>query len=352
MLLHSTWFGTFLLEEGKVVRSTLFAKDADVLARKMLLMEDRKILDEEMNLVEGLDEFFVTERRLEALGGVFAEEPPAFLKAEDFGFDTALLREAMIVLGKLRMKRAFQPVDHIIQGVRTLDDITHTSNRLMERLRDWYSLHFPELARMVDPARYLDLVAEHGRREDMPVEFADSVGADLDVSDLKAVQDLARLAADVQLRRSSLEDYLEEKMAEVAPNVSDLAGPIIGARLLSIAGGLEELAKMPASTIQLLGAEKALFRHLRKGTKPPKHGILFQHPWVHKAPYWQRGVIARALAAKLAIAARADAYTKRHLAADLRAEMETAIEEVKRTHERPPQRPRRRPSKRRGRGRR
>ncbi len=321
-----------------MVKSTLFPKDPQILARNMMSTEDRKVLKEERRLVAGLEDFLVTERRLESLGGAFTPESPPFLKAEDFGFGSDLLRETMIALGKLRMRRAVHPSDHIIQAVRSLDDLTHWANILTERLRDWYSLHFPELARMVEPKEFLEMVAEYGRREEMPVESAESVGGDMDEEDVRAVRGLADQIRDVHRRRSSLEAYIEGKMESLAPNVAHLAGPIIGARLLSLAGGRGELARMPASTIQLLGAEKALFRHLRKGTKPPKHGVLFQHPWVHKAPYWQRGAIARGLAAKIAIAARADAYTGRFVGDDLRSEVEAMIKEVRKTRERPPER--------------
>ncbi len=321
----------------------------DDIARRMLSMDEGKVLDEERNMVEGLDEFFVTEGRLEKIGGVHTEVSPPFLKPEDYGFDVAVLREAMIALGKLQLKRAVQPPDHIIQAVRTLDDLNRATNLVLERLRDWYSLHFPELPRMVDADEFLELVAKHGRRERMPVDSRDSVGADLDSEDLEAIQELARLARDLNGQRSSLNGYLEVKMESLAPNIAYLAGPILGARLIAHAGGLEELAKFPASTIQLLGAEKALFRHLRKGTRPPKHGVLLQHPWVHKAPYWQRGAIARGLAGKLAIAARADAYSKRFVAGKLKEEVESLVLKVAETHPSPPKkrpRPRRRKARR------
>jgi nucleolar protein 56 len=350
VLLTTTWFGTFLLEDSEVVNSVLFPKEPEALAKRMLLVEDGKVLAEERRLAEGLDDFFVTERRLESIGGTFTSEPPPFMKPEEFGFDTALLREAMIALGKVRVKRAVQPSDHIIQAVRSLDDLTHMANLMMERLRDWYSLHFPELARLVEQQRFVDLVAEYGRREEMPLEGVESLGADLEPEDLRAIRGLAGLVRGLQRERSGLESYLEEKMRQLAPSIAHLVGPIIGARLISLAGGLEELARMPSSTIQLLGAEKALFRHLRKGTRPPKHGVLFQHPWVHGAPYWQRGAIARGLAGKLAIAARADAYTKRFVGEELRAQVEALMEEIRRTHEKPPEKPRRqRRSRRRGR---
>jgi nucleolar protein 56 len=97
-------------------------------------------------------------------------------------------------------------------------------------------------------------------------------------------------------------------METVAPNVKELLTAAVGARIISKAGSLARLATLPASTIQILGAEKALFRALKTGARPPKHGLLFQHPLIHSAPKWQRGKIARAVASKVAIAARIDYY--------------------------------------------
>lgn len=329
------------MEDGKVAKSALYPKEPDALASRMLRVEEGKVLREERQIVAGLEEFLVTEGRLEKLGGTRTATPPPFLEPAQFGFDVHLLREAMIVLGKRRMRRAVQPVDHVVQAVRALDDLTHARDLLMERLRDWYGLHFPELPRMVEAAEFPTLVAERGHRDEMPVEAHESVGGEIDPRDLETVRGLAGVLRDLHGERAVLERHLEGRMKELAPNVAHLAGPLVGARLISLAGGLEELARMPASTIQLLGAEKALFRHLKKGTKPPKHGVLFQHPWVHAAPRWQRGPIARALAGKLAIAARADAYTGRFLGEDLKEEVATAVEEINRTHPKPVRGPRR-----------
>jgi len=105
-----------------------------------------------------------------------------------------------------------------------------------------------------------------------------------------------------------LTTHLEQEMDTVAPNTKEILGATIGARMIAKVGSLERLAMLPASTIQVIGAEKALFRALKTGSRPPKHGIIFQHPLVHSAPKWQRGKIARAIAAKVVIAARIDAY--------------------------------------------
>ena len=110
--------------------------------------------------------------------------------------------------------------------------------------------------------------------------------------------------------KAKLDSYIEAEMLKFAPNTAKVAGAILGAKLIQMAGSLEKLAKLPASTIQVLGAEKALFRHLRKGTKPPKHGVILQHQLMKKVNPKNRGKVARTLAAKIAIAAKVDFYSK------------------------------------------
>ena len=245
------------------------------------------------------------------------------------------------------------------QAIRAIDDIDRTINLFIARLREWYSLHFPELNDLVkDHELYAKIVAELGSRDaiteealvelgfnrDRAREIAkaarESIGADLSDFDINAVQTLARIITDLYKLRRQLAGYIEAVMKEVAPNITALVGPLLGARLISLAGGLEKLARMPASTIQVLGAEKALFRALRTGGKPPKHGIIFQYPDIHRSPRWQRGKIARALAAKLAIAAKVDAFTGRFIGDKLREELRRRIEEIKRIYAKPPKRKR------------
>jgi len=115
-----------------------------------------------------------------------------------------------------------------------------------------------------------------------------------------------------------------------------LVGSLVGARLISLAGSLKELARKPSSTVQVFGAEKALFRSLKTGADPPKHGIIFRVSEIHTAPYWQRGKIARALAGKLSIAARIDAYSDRNIGISLREDFLKRVEEIKKQNPNPP----------------
>jgi len=134
------------------------------------------------------------------------------------------------------------------------------------------------------------------------------VGGDISDENLAIVQTLAKQILELFDLRKNLEEHVATQMKKIAPNFTVILGPAVGARILARAGSLKRLTEMPASTIQVLGAEKALFRSLKTGSQPPKHGLLFQHALVHTAPRWQRGKIARAIAAKAAIASRVDVY--------------------------------------------
>ncbi len=303
----------------------------------------------------------------------FAEDKESFYK---------WLFELELEYTRRKLRVAAQKRDMLAaQAIRAIDDIDKTVNLFVSRLREWYSLHFPELNDLVrEHEDYVKLVAELGHRDNMTKEnlmklgfseakaeriaqaARDSIGADLSEFDIDAIKSLAMIANNMYKLRRQLTEYIESVMKEVAPNITALVGPLLGARLISLAGGLDRLARMPASTIQVLGAEKALFRALRTGGKPPKHGIIFQYPDIHKSPRWQRGKIARALAAKLAIAAKVDAFTGRYIGDKLREDLRRRIEEIKRIYAKPPARkqearkpapPRRRPRRedRRGRGR-
>lgn len=215
---------------------------------------------------------------------------------------------------------------HIIQAVNSLDEIDRVANALSSRIKEWYGLHFPELENIVDSIEGYARIVLAGRREVLTAEsFSDagfpsektgmmliaasnSRGGGITDDSLGKVQSMARqLISSYELRRS-LEALIEKEMANIAPNLAAILGTALSARMLARIGSIKRMAAMPASTIQVLGAERALFRSLKTGSEPPKHGLIFQHPMVHAAPRWQRGKIARAIAAKAAIAARVDVY--------------------------------------------
>jgi len=335
-----------------------FVVEADYL-KKALLQKDpslKVVVEEETpageKVRENLDEMLVAQK--------------AF-KSVDEWYDYQ--QQLMLEMSKLRIQESVAKRDlHAVQAIRTVDDLDRIINILMARLREWFSLHFPELDKLVDDHRiYAKLVANLGHRSEFTEEklkeivrsaekakeiakkAEESIGAEITEDDINSLKSLAKHILNLYELRDTLEKHTKSIVSLIAPNTSALIGPILTARLLSLAGGLEKLARLPASTIQVLGAEKALFRALRTGTKPPKHGVIFQHPLVHRSPRWQRGKIARALAGKIAIAARIDAFRGDYAGEELKRKLEERIKEIKTLYaERPARkRPEARPPKRR-----
>ncbi len=248
-----------------------------------------------------------------------------FAKSKDEA--KSFLRDFAIRFSELKVREASTRRDlHIIQAINALDEHDKYINILSERIREWYGLHFPELASVIENINtYCDIVLI-GDRKDITTEVLNNLG--LDEKKISKIIDLSlnskggeitsdninilrSLAKDLKMlikARETISNYIEKEMESIAPNIKELVGANIGARLIAKVNGLDKLASLPASTIQVLGAEKALFRALKSKAKPPKHGIIFQHALIHSAPKWQRGKIARALASNLALAARLDYY--------------------------------------------
>jgi nucleolar protein 56 len=253
------------------------------------------------------------------------------------------------------------------QMIRALDDIDRSINVFSGRIREWYGFHFPELDKMVDSHEvYAKLILRMGRRSDWSLEALrgmgipdgeaerlvgaalNSIGGEISDEDLDTLQSFCRATITLFETRGVIALSLERAMTEAAPNLASIIGPTIAARLISLAGGIDNLAKMPASTIQVLGAEKALFRALKTGSRPPKHGVIFQYAPLHQSPRWQRGKIARTLAAKIAIAARLDAYEGEFRGEELREDLERRIAEIRARYKSPPKRERRHGRRRKG----
>lgn len=267
------------------------------------------------------------------------------------------LREFALSLSSVRVAEISGTQDlHIIQAVNSLDETEQMANALFGRLREWYGLHFPELENMVDGMGGYCRVALAGRRDNMdkatfikagfPDAKADilglvaktSRGGDISDESIAIILGMAQQVLNLYDMRQDLEAHLDTQMREAAPNLSAVLGTGVGARLLARAGSLRRLSVMAASTIQVLGAEKALFRAIKTGSRPPKHGIIFQHALVHRAPRWQRGKIARAVASKAVIAARMDAHEPT-LNKMLLEKLNVRVEEIASKYPEPPPRP-------------
>ncbi|AMD18227.1 ATP-binding protein [Methanobrevibacter sp. YE315] len=206
---------------------------------------------------------------------------------------------------------------HLIQAINSIDEIDESISKLIERIREWYALYFPEMEIIKNNETYIKLVSQNKTKEKIieakpdafPSEIID-IDEDINPVDLEIMNNYANSIYELQKSRKNLENYIDKKMESIAPNLRLLIGPTLGAKLISHAGGLKRLAMYPSSTIQIMGAEKALFRHLKSGDRPPKYGLIYQHPQVRGAKWWNRGKIARMLAGRISLAVRRDVFTK------------------------------------------
>lgn len=292
-----TWFATFTLDGDRIIDVELFNTDIDSIVKR--LMEEPLLL---RGNVAGKD------IRDLALEYGFARSNEEYDR---------LLHELNIELAKKQAAKAAAPDRQIIAVIDAIDDIDETSNILAERLEELYLLNFNE-----NPLRGEEL-AHHITGMENGEKTTDA--------DLKIIQTLASNLLGLYSTRAAAEEYLKEKMPGIAPNLTNIAGHILGARLLSFAGSIVRLASLPSSTVQVIGASNALFKHLKGKAPSPKHGVIFRHPLVNNAPKKLRGKIARALASKISIAARYDCYSG-ELNESLHSELERKVRDIRKRY--------------------
>ncbi|MEM3476665.1 MAG: hypothetical protein QW045_00950 [Candidatus Micrarchaeaceae archaeon] len=234
------------------------------------------------------------------------------------------LRKQMIENAKKGIKEAYESEEYsLIQAINAMSELVKSSNLANERLSEWDGLYAPsakvdsnqaiELAMQICSGSYLD---------------KSGIGRKPEAEEAKSLKAFADMARKMHETIDILDAYVKEAAKRLMPNSSYLIGENLSAELLSKAGSLKALATMPASTIQLLGAEKALFKHIKFGTKSPKYGLLFKLPEIATAKKWQEGKIARAYAAKLAIAFRADYFSKNFIAENLKSQLSTSLAKI------------------------
>ncbi len=242
----------------------------------------------------------------------------------DFMDYRRLLHETAISVAKEHITSSLSVQDaYIIQAVNALDSLNEAYNALSERLAEWYGVHYPEFR--ARPQELISFILQYGSREASGSMKA-SMGAPMSENDVRAVQGLASAAQKLFDERKAQETYISSSVEGFAPNLSALLGPLLAARLMARSGGLEKLARMPASTIQVIGAREALFKHLRAGAPSPKHGLIFNHPLICGSPKRIRGKVSRMISAKTAIAARVDYYSGNTV--DL-GDLKEKVEEIK-----------------------
>lgn len=303
-----TWFGIYTVEDGHILTCELYPKDVKTLVDRLQEVQLSQMSDN----VDGLDL------------RVAAKECGFVTTEEEYN---ALFHAVYTELAFRQITATRSNDTILVQSIEAMDDLDRITNALSERLKELYDLNFPEIG--LKGEKLVHFVSKHGTRnnahfalenKNINILAESSTGMELPEAFANSIKDMASNIAGLYEAREQISRFIGTHMERNYSNLSDIAGIHISARLISIAGGARKLASMPASTIQVLGAEKALFKHLRGNATSPKHGVIFQHPLVREAPWWLRGRVARLLAAKISLAVRVDFYSgdfRKEIAEDL-----------------------------------
>ncbi|MFH0890128.1 MAG: hypothetical protein V1836_03250 [Candidatus Aenigmatarchaeota archaeon] len=340
--------GVFAFDEsGKLLDKEFFNKDAKYISARLGTVKNN-VIEEEIKLANRLKNNGFT-----TLCGTYPKSGRITIISDTLNIgenntktifrDAAIrgkwaesqadLNKIMSSVGIESSKTELRSTDKDKVGMRVvgmIDELSKNTNTLAEHLREWYGLYFPEANGLLkDNEKFAEYIAEKTLRDkferDGRILDIESAGMEFDENDLTSVKEAGRLLKSMYTERKGLESYLEKLGKQIMPNMSAVAGALLAFRLVAHAGGLDKLAKLPSSTIQLLGAEKALFRFLKKQGKAPKHGIIFYHPAVISAPIPIRGKIARIVASKITMAARIDFFSGNDKSAEMKKELDELL---------------------------
>jgi len=332
--LVKTIIGVFALDENKKVLSFKpFSKNPSEIADKLLEMEPTEYgqIKHELkgfNFItddKTVEDFVKENLRKYALRYNFVKNQVDFNR---------FLADVSLETSKRKIKQTVGKDNIIVHVNNAAEEIDKSLNIFTERLREWYSLHFPEMDRAVaDHKRFAEIVEKFGsmkKIEDRELRqlAQKSIGTDFSEDDIKIVQIFSGEILRLYSLKEELAKHLEKILKIVAPNFTELAGATLAAKLISKAGSMEKLAKMPSSTIQLLGAEKALFKFLHGEGRSPRFGLIYSHPLIQNSPEKLKGKLARALASKLSIAAKMDYYSKKYKAEQLKTDLGKKVKEI------------------------
>ena len=328
LYIYSNVIGSFIFNTGlRIIDKILF--DEKDIVNNSLKLNNNEWIEEEKALIKkhGHKILYLGKKKTELIE-----------TSKDNKFETVnerisqipnfhqLMRKAGIIIAKNKIKNSVKQDTLVIQAINNIDELDRVANTLIKRLREWYELYLPEFSKKLrDNEKFVELVIKKKKTEllkEINISSKKSMGADLNETDIKPIKELAKTITSLYTLRESQSQYLELIIKKTYLNMYAITGSQIGAKLISFARSFERLAKFPASTIQLLGAEEALFRHLKTGAKSPKYGILHEHPLVTQAKASERGKVARALGDKISIAVKIDFFKGKFIGEKLRKDLE------------------------------
>jgi nucleolar protein 56 len=368
-------------DTGTIINFRNFNDDPQKAIEFFKSIEEGKIPDDYIKFLEeihksGFREFIFDNKKLEVITTNIKDYQTIFLpKSLEFkSFRLSLdhrFKSIGINLSEIEILQKFKSIQEeltkyeikkvgtrddiiVIQIIESLDIIKKSISLLSSRMREWYGLHFPELTdKMIEDNIVLaNIISKIGARENYSseslseqFEFSEtriqklldlalnSMGSDIDI---EILQGYTNQIDSLDRYRTELEKYLDQLMEKVAPNMRAIVGSLVSAKLIAKAGSLEKLAFMPASRIQLLGAEKALYRFLKTGEKRPKHGLIFQWNQIRSAKPYHRGKIARMASGKIGLASKLDFFDGDYIGDKLMKDIEEKIKEIEIKYPKPP----------------
>src|SRR3989338_5668144 len=307
-LLVTNCLGTFIIQNKKITDKILFKHSEDFNNQKLIAQHETQLLKKHPEAKKEI--FFVFPQTREFLGKFY---------------------EANIAIAKQACKDAVRKEHYIMQAVETIKDIERTLNPLVKRVRQWYSLYCPEINESVaNHEAFITLIITKKKTE-LLKEFHmnSSMGAEMSAADLAPLHHLAEQINVMYTQKLAMEEYIEKSLHDIAPNLSAVAGPLLAAELLAKVGSLEKLAKMPASTVQVIGAEDAMFRYLRNQGRCPRHGVIIKHSLLAGAKEEYHGKIARKIAAAISLATKVDWFKgDQYQGYGLKEKLEKSVEEI------------------------
>ncbi len=309
----SNIIGSFVFDNNTIIDESLFS-DEEVLSNHQLIIE-KKPITKEIKLQQ--------KHNAKPADGLAAKKFLGLIKAKH----KERFYLCNLWISKEQIKNSVKEDNLISQAINDIDEIEKSANLLSKRLLEWYELYDPESSRHIEShEEFIDTILANSKKE-LQEKFNTkfTMGAPLRDEDIKPIKDLATKIKELYVLREMQKKYVESVMEKYFPNINALAGPQIGAKLIAQAGGIMRLSEFPASTLQLLGAEKALFRHMKTGSRPPKYGLIINHPLITAARNEEKGRVARALANKLSILAKVDYFKGEFVGDKIKAELEKKL---------------------------
>ncbi|MBW3022921.1 hypothetical protein KY308_02370, partial [Candidatus Woesearchaeota archaeon] len=278
-VIYSNCLGSYVFDK-KIEDSVLFKKGTEV--EKCIQLEKEELIEEEKQLLKKHpDALFINKKSEKNIKQLEDSNKirEILLNFRDYG---SKYFETEILLARNKIKNSVKFDNLVVHSINLIEEVNKTINLFSRRLREWYELYNPEFSRKIaDNIDFAKKITEKSKKELLKeIKFDEkiSMGADLEDFDIKQILELAKEIIQLSELKQKNEKYLEKVMGEKCPNIQKVAGTLIGAKLIALAGSFQRIMELPASTVQLLGAEKAFFRHMKTGAKIPKHGIILQHP--------------------------------------------------------------------------